>query len=272
MQEGYHVIGTARRQPTPGIQSLLTHNNFQFIQADLSEGFLFPQKVDVIVHAAAQSPAPGVSVDDYITSNVVAFQNLIRYASRIGVNKFIYLSSISLYGEVKVKVVDEKTPIVNPSPYGITKYIGELLLRDNMENFPSVALRLPGVLGKGAQTPWLTNVLNLATQGKDIIIYNPDAPFNNAVHLSDLYDIIKTILNQRLDGFEAVTLGCAQPMTIEETVRFLIEQVKSTSRMVETKSDHIPFTISIKKAKRLFGYSPLLLSEILRRYASESRG
>lgn len=270
VQKEHHVVGITRRNLNSNIQSILMCDNFHLAQADLSEGFSFPKEVDAIVHTAAQSPAPGVSVDDYIKNNVVAFQNLIKYACKIGVSKFIQLSSISLYGEVKTKVIDEETPIVNPSPYGMTKYLGELLLRDNIKNFPSVALRLPGVLGRGAQTPWLANVLNLALQGKDVTVYNPDAYFNNVVYLSDLYNIIETILNQNLNGFEAVTLGCAQPLTIEETVGFLIEQLKSSSKIIEGKNSRISFTISTEKARRLFGYDPLPLTEILRKYCSES--
>lgn len=144
-EKPHQVIGIARRRMQSDLDTSI-------ICADLAEDVPLNEPVDVIVHTAAQSPAPNITTDAFVRNNVDAVRNLIRYAHSFDVQRFIYLSSISIYGEVSTNLLDENTPIVNPDPYGLTKYMGELLLLDESRWLPSVSLRLPGVLGKGAIT------------------------------------------------------------------------------------------------------------------------
>jgi len=270
VQKGYHVIGITRSGNTKNISSILKKNNFELIQADLSEKFaFFPESVDVIIHAAAQPMRFGTE-EDYRKNNVTASANIIEYARKAGAGKFIFLSSISVYGDVKEKIVDENTPISNPHPYGRTKLEVERLLEENKDNFAAVVLRLPGVVGKGAENAWLAAVLDSSLKNKEIKIYNPREKFNNVVHISDLCILVEKIVESEAKGFEVVTLGCAGPMGIEDAVKEIVEKTKSKSKITEEKSEKNSFTISYAKAKKLFGYEPMKLSNILEKYVAES--
>ena len=80
-------------------------------------------------------------------------------AKNVGVKRFIFFSSLSVYGEIKDSIVHETTPILNPGPYGASKLFGEACLKEAEKEMPSIALRLPAVLGKGARRHWLANIL-----------------------------------------------------------------------------------------------------------------
>lgn len=258
----YEIIGIGRKNKArPELR-------IPVIYQDLAKGVLLKEPVDIIVHAAAQSPAPGISSDDFVQSNVNSIRNLIQYARRFGTRKFIYLSSISIYGDPPTALVDENTPIVNPDNYGLTKYLGEMLLSDESEWLSCVALRLPGVIGKGAEMPWLKHVVDKIKRNEKVYIYNPDFLFNNMVHLAELEIFISNLINRQFNGFEDVTLGCKEPMTVRETVNYLKTSLNSTSRIQEKSCKRTSFTISIDKACSM-GYRPMSAKQILRKYSLE---
>lgn len=82
-----------------------------------------------VVHLAAQAGVR-TSWDDlagYTTDNVVATGRLLEAATRAGVERFVYASSSSVYGEADTYPVTEDAPTRPRSPYGVTKLAGEQL-------------------------------------------------------------------------------------------------------------------------------------------------
>lgn len=171
-------VGVSRRK-------LSDNNEFEILYCDLANGMPYEKDVDIIVHTAAKSPSPGARIEEFVSSNIEGTRKLLEYAAKHGVSKFIYLSSVSVYGTVQVPIVDEKTPVTDPGIYGMTKLIGELLVKEaGLKS--SMALRLPGVLGPGASTPWLCRVLEKLKNNLPVEYFNPYSPFNNLLHVDDL--------------------------------------------------------------------------------------
>lgn len=257
------VIGIARHDRG------LAFKNPVFYQ-DLAGDFSLEEPVDAIVHAAAQSPSGGAIEEDYVSSNVKAMRNLIKYALRHKVRKFINLSSISVYGEVSDDILTEDTPISNPDIYGITKYEAERLLGKESEKVPSVSLRLPGIVGRGARSCWVARTAAKMKKGEDISIYNPDSLFNNMVHLKDLESFITHLINSEWGGASAVNLGCNDPVTIRELAENLKSCLNSYSKIRVKKSIRSSFTISCDRACKI-GYEPRKLWDILYEYGEECK-
>src|SRR5262245_24162252 len=113
------VVGRTRGRLDPALDR---NPGLTLIAGDLCGALPLPAPMDVVVHAAARSPAPGVSDTDMTRDNVAATARLIAYAQEAKARTFIYLSSLSIYGEIAGPVVDEGTPIVNPDVYGQTKH------------------------------------------------------------------------------------------------------------------------------------------------------
>ena len=67
---------------------------------------------------------------DIFEKNIVIINNFIRAVVAVIPNKIIFISSASVYGEdvVHSYKIDENTPVVNRSYYGMAKYMSELLL------------------------------------------------------------------------------------------------------------------------------------------------
>ena len=92
--------------------------------------------------------------------------------------------------------VDESTPVANPDVYGMTKLLGEAMLGEAAPGMSGLALRLPAVIGPGAKRNFLAEAARKLKAGQEVSIFNPDAPFNNAVHCADLGSLIGGVLRR----------------------------------------------------------------------------
>ena len=130
-----------RLQGLPGVR---------LVQLDVSERDHYqrlPRQADAVVHVAAASVDRPGSIRQFISSNVVGAENIARYAKAAGVKKLVYTSSISVYGEIRVPVLQETYPITNPDNYGLTKYLAERLFAET-EDLPCIATSASRNFGK----------------------------------------------------------------------------------------------------------------------------
>jgi len=97
-----------------------------------------------------------------------------------------------VHGEIKILILNEDTPLSQPTLYGISKYASECILERHEDDFPTVVLRLPSLVGPecDALRPWLSTVLHKALTHQPISVFNKDHLFNN---VTDVFDLARTI-------------------------------------------------------------------------------
>jgi UDP-glucose 4-epimerase len=89
--------------------------------------------IDAVIHFAAH-----LFVDEsvreplmYYHNNITGLITLLNAMKKYGCHKMIFSSSCTVYGDTKVQPVTEETPIqAATSPYGSTKIMGEMILKD----------------------------------------------------------------------------------------------------------------------------------------------
>jgi nucleoside-diphosphate-sugar epimerase len=243
--------------------------DLRFLDIDLTQPFALPRDIDVVVHAAATSPAPNVSSMQIVRDSVHATANLLGAATRIGVCRFVYLSSLSVYGRIDAPEVNEETPRREADVYGASKYLAEELVRDHADSFDALALRLPGVLGRGAVRNWLASLLAQLRADQDVRIFNPEARFNNAVHVAELGALVARLLERGWQGFDALTLGAGGALPIGEVVALVAEHAGSRSAVHVEPSERGAFTISSVRAIERYGYEPSEIGALLKRWVAE---
>jgi UDP-glucose 4-epimerase len=110
-----------------------------FIQGDVNDKTLMAQifkthQPEAVIHFAAHK-AIGESVDEplmYYHNNVVGLISLLEVMKQLDCNKLVFSSSCTVYGEPEQVPVKESTPTRSAtSPYGATKQMGEVILKDN---------------------------------------------------------------------------------------------------------------------------------------------
>lgn len=119
-----------------------------FIKGDVNDEGIYPaifeqHEIEAVIHFAAFK-AVGESVEfplKYYKNNVSGLILLMQKMENYGVNKIVFSSSCTVYGEPDAMPVTELTPLKPASsPYGNTKQIGENIL-ENCKNFNTICLR-----------------------------------------------------------------------------------------------------------------------------------
>lgn len=220
---------------------------------------------DVAIHTIGVSNiSKKISVDEMLNVNVLGTKNILNFCLSNGVKKLIYLSSVSVHGKINSEYIDCKTSICNPTPYGFSKYVCEVLLREAKDTLPVVAIRLPGVLGIGAHSAWIPKLVRSFKENKDVEIYNPNALFNNAIHVEDLCIFVNDLItNVTWSGSAAFPIGAINKTTISKIVNNIKNYLSSTSKVDVVKSHMRSFCINSDTAKKQFSYKPRAIEEIL---------
>jgi len=136
-----------------------TNSRIKFYNQDLSkwdevENIFKENKIKEIIHFAASLIVPE-SVEQplkYYLNNTANTANLIKIATKYGVNKFIFSSTAAVYGEPNKEdiPVSEETRTSPINPYGSSKLFSESVIKDTAfsnEDFKFVILRYFNVAG-----------------------------------------------------------------------------------------------------------------------------
>ena len=136
-------------------------------KAALKDFFLQHHDFDGIIHFAALKSVEE-SVEKpllYYENNVNGMVHLLEMVKEYGIRHFIFSSSCTVYGNADELPVTEETPIQEAeSPYGLTKQVCELILKDFSKHHPDhqvISLRYfnpagahtSGILGENPINP-----------------------------------------------------------------------------------------------------------------------
>jgi len=174
------------------LASALQHPAFRLIELDLAAADLSAlPDVNVVFHQAAQ---PGVRASwgaefaVYTHHNVLATQRLLERYRSTQLERFVYASSSSVYGDAERYPTDE-TLLPRPfSPYGVTKLAGEHLVLLYGRNFgvPVSALRYFTVYGP-RQRPDMAfhRFCRAMLRGEPIVVYGDGTQSRDFTFIAD---------------------------------------------------------------------------------------
>ncbi len=197
------------------------------------DGLLSSGDVEAVIHFAGSVIVPE-SVSDplkYYRNNTAASRSLIEACVRHGVRNFIFSSTAAVYGEPDTMPVDEDTPLAPISPYGMSKLMTEMMLRDvaAAHDFRYCALRYFNVAGAdpagrtGQSTRNATHLIKVACRaalgidggagaGIDVFGQDYDTPDGTGVrdyiHVSDLVAAHRLALDYLRDGGDSRVMNC----------------------------------------------------------------
>jgi UDP-glucose 4-epimerase len=196
----------------------------------LVRGAMLEHGVLGIMHFAGSIVVPESVVDPlkYYRNNTVASRSLIESAVLCGVKHFIFSSTAALYGMADVSPLAEDVPTVPINPYGTSKLMTEMMLRDVSVAHPLnyCALRYFNVAGAdpqcrtGQSTAGATHLIKIAVEAatgkRDFVnvfgtdYATPDGTgVRDYIHVSDLAAAHVAALEHLIaHPSESLTMNC----------------------------------------------------------------
>ena len=205
-------------------------------------------RVDAVIHFAASIVVPD-SVRDplgYYRNNTANSRSLIETAVKHGVRHFIFSSTAAVYGNPQRIPVREDDPTVPTSPYGSSKLMTEVMLRDSGAAYGlrHVILRYFNVAGAdplgraGQSTKGATHLIKVALEAAlgrrpKVDVFGTDYLFldvtciRDYIHVADLVAAHSDALAYLRGGGSSTTLNCGYGRGF--SVLDVIETVKRVS-------------------------------------------
>jgi len=230
--------------------------------------------IDVVYHLAA---IPGVrsswgkDFNPYVENNIVVTQQLLEACKDIKLEKFIYASTSSIYGEKTGKVSEDMIP--HPlSPYGATKLTGEHLchLYQKSYGIPIVILRYFTVYGP-RQRPDMAfhRFIKQMTFDEPITVFGDGKQTRDFTYIDDCIDGTSAVLTANNVIGETINIGGKERSSVLEIIS-LLEQITSKKAKItfspKVKGEPRHTWADISKANHLLSYYPVTtLSEGLKK-------
>ena len=243
----------------------LNEKNIPWVGYDLREGndirdlnkldwFFEEHQIMEVVHLAALAGVRRGEEyrNEYLSTNVMGTDNILKMCEKYQVSRAILFSSSSIYGEGDGKP---------NSFYGMTKAMGELLpyRYDIKKVFIVRPFTVYGENGRGDQViyKWINQIKNK----KPITFYGEGTSERSYTYVGDLVDgvllLLKENAGERL-SIETYDFGGKESITLRQLFNIFVEELDSfdVEYASKPKADVMKNVADISKAKRVLGYDP----------------
>lgn len=247
LKKNYKIFETYRKK-----KNKLTSKNLSHINFDFKKKFLINENFDLLIHCASLTPYKYKISNEVMRLNVEGFKKILTSKSKF--KTIVLLSTVSVYGNIENKILNENIKKKNINAYGYSKLKMEELLieycKKNKANY--LILRLPGVVGNFcSDVNFINNIIKNFIENKTVKYKNPQSFFNNIVHTETIAKIIeKFMLNNNISYKNKIfNLSSLEPVKLEELINYIKLSFKSGSK-IEHLTPSNNFIISTKKCDK----------------------
>jgi nucleoside-diphosphate-sugar epimerase len=250
---------------------------------------------DVVIHLAARNIRRNGSstrlADEYRQVNVEGTRNVVRAARTAGVRLIIHASSTKAMGEESGTTLDEDSPCMPRTPYGVSKLESERVVTEEAAGsaMGAVILRLPQVYGAGVGGKFL-RMLRWADRGRPFPIIRPERP-RSILYLGNLAAAVVALLESPVSPFSIYLLKDREDVSFRTLYSAICAGFGKTPRFIKVPSIGVwfgmilseyvrniagSFQVSSAKFEREVGFSPphsleQAISETVERYRRSVR-
>jgi len=273
LEEGHRVLGVdslaSYYDPDlkrANIAQIEDYESWTFLEGDLAQLDLVAllDGIEIVFHLAAQ---PGVRASwgqtfgAYVDSNVTAMQRLLEASRSVALERFVFASSSSVYGDAERLPTRETTTLQPISPYGATKALGEHLCRlyHRSHALPTVVLRYFTVYGPRQRPDMAFNKLvRAALQHEEIVIYGDGSQTRDFTFVADTVNGTIAAAEDGQPG-AVYNLGGGSRTSMNEVLEMIGEltgQELNVRRVAAQAGDARDTAADTSRARAQLGFAP----------------
>ncbi|MDR3491438.1 MAG: NAD-dependent epimerase/dehydratase family protein [Gammaproteobacteria bacterium] len=242
------------------------HEGLTEICGDIRDAEVMRQAMtgcDAVIHLACISNDPSFDLDPTLgkSINYDAFRPMVRIAKELGVKRFIYASSSSVYGIKSEKNVTETLSLDPLTDYSKFKADCEIILAEEAaEGFETVIIRPATVCGYSSRLRLDLTVNILTTHAyynKKIKVFGGDQLRPN-IHIEDMADAYLCCLAASRDKVDGKTFNVGyQNLSVSEIAE-VVKKSFSEDIAIEVvpTDDNRSYHVSAEKIKQELGFTP----------------
>lgn len=233
LREGHEITGLDIKDAVHDI------SGFNHINGDICDKEVIAKAVkgiDLIIHLAAMHQDFGVTREEYFRVNEGGTRNVLYAASKAGVKKFIFFSSVAVYGKNEA---DEDTHPKPINDYGKSKLAAENAIKEwfHQDESRSVIIIRPTVVFGINNFANMYNLIDKVIRRKFVWVGNGQN-IKSSAYIENINDFTVFLINRMTSGYEVFNY-CDEPLT----TRQIIEKITKYSG-TSVPNFKIPFGIA----------------------------
>lgn len=188
--------------------------------------------LDAVLHLAGQSSGETSFYElmrDFESHALNTFK-LLRWCESTGIDRLLYASSMSVYGDVETQPVNESTPVDPKSYYAAGKLSVESYIKFFENNgLDTTIFRLFNVYGSGQnienmQQGMVSIYLSFVLRDETLTVKESLNRFRDFVYVEDVVDAWVVALEDPATFGETYNLACGERTTVEELINCMLDQ------------------------------------------------
>jgi UDP-glucuronate 4-epimerase len=251
------------------IEHNISNPNFKLISGSVTEPMSLEKafscwRIDAVVHLAAQAGVR-VSVQNpalHSNVNITGTVNVLEFCRRNEVERFVFASSSSVYGNNPNVPWKETEVVTEPlCPYAASKKAGELICYTYhyLHKMDIACIRPFTVYGPRQRTDMAIPLFTRLIHHKaEMTVHGGDEVKRDFTYVDDVVDGIVKILSKK-HGYEIYNLGSGKAILLSDLVFALENRLKKDAVIKHAPLMEGEATMTyadITKAKESFGYDP----------------
>jgi UDP-glucose 4-epimerase len=269
LENGFEVTGIDRRPCG------LEHDCFQERIGDITDAETVASATigcDAVFHLAAALAQFEPDEGRMQQANVAGTANLLSAALDHRVRKFIFMSSVEVYG-IEVPLPCCEDAALNPvSRYGRHKVEGENLCTKYLEKGMDITVFRPSTInGPGQNEPFLLAQMKAISNGKPTILPGGGRTRLQMVDVREVCEAMFLTLESSESKGAVMNLGSDDVPTLREVILALYDHAGRTPRLINLNATLARITVKGLSAIKLSPLEPQHLEIALRDYVFDNR-
>lgn len=249
------------------VQYFRSQNSYEIqqisVRSDVEPALV--QGVDAVIHVAGLTPRKGINDEEFYAVNTERTRQLFECCEKAGVQHFIYISTMAVYGDTLRTIGDNPITLssacANPAAYGNSKLKAEAAIRELAKHTKWTVLRVPSLYDE--------NRLNYFDMYKMIAEHMPVLPRmtfctrRSLLNIDNLCELLLKVVQNTEEAFVGkILLPCDAYMPDVNDLLGKVCKEKGLKRLF------IPMNAALAKA--CYRFVPQLLSLSMNAYYGDA--